>query len=487
MNARVSEEFGQYFVRLPLSKAAHIVHGNALRLDWNAILPAAECSYVMGNPPFIGYTYQNQEQKKDLQNVLSTIKGAGVMDYVAAWYVKAAEYMVFDPDINAAFVSTNSITQGEQVGILWSDLFRRGVHIHFAHRTFQWASEAKGKAAVHCVIIGFGLQEKANKIIYEYENIKGEPHAIPAKNINPYLVDAPTILLEKRRVPICNVPQMSKGNQPTDGGNLLLNNAEKAELLTLEPQAQKWIYPFLGADEFINNIPRWCLWLKEISPAELRAMPQVMRRIENVKAMRLVSPKAATVKLANTPYLFGEIRQTDQPYLLIPSVSSENRQYIPIGYFDPHVIASNLVFMLPNATLYHFGILTSTMHNAWMRTVCGRLESRYRYSVGIVYNNFPWPEPADKQQKAIQTTAQGILDARAKFPDSTLADLYHPVTMPPELVAAHRKLDKAVDAAYGKKSFASEAERVAFLFECYQQLVNRPKPAKDTTSVKDSV
>ena len=472
MNAQVSEEFGQYFVRLPLAKSAHIVHGNALRLDWSAVIPAAQCSFVMGNPPFIGYTYQSKEQKTDLQDIFMGMKGAGVLDYVAAWYVKAAKYMAVNPAINAAFVSTNSITQGEQVGILWSELLRKNVKIHFAHRTFQWMSEAKGKAAVHCVIIGFSLQEAAHKTIFEYADIQSEPHAIPANNINPYLVDAPVVLLEKRRIPICNILEINKGSQPTDGGNLLLNDQEKSLLLQLEPQAEKWLRPFLGADEFINNIPRWCLWLEGISPAELRIMPQVMRRIEGVKAMRLASPKATTVELANTPTLFGEIRQPGHPYLLLPSVSSENRQFIPIGYFEPSVIASNLVFTIPNATLYHFGILTSTMHNAWMRTVCGRLESRYRYSASIVYNNFPWPEPTDTQRKTIETAAQAVLYARTQFPDSTLADLYDPLAMPPELVRAHQALDRAVDAAYGKKNFASEAERVAFLFERYQAITS---------------
>jgi|CXWL01.1.fsa_nt_gi hypothetical protein len=489
MNAQVSEEFGQYFIRLPLTKSARIVHGNALRLNWNDVIPASQCSFVMGNPPFIGYAYQNKEQKADLQSIFTGMKGAGVLDYVTAWYIKAAEYMAINPDIDAAFVSTNSITQGEQVGILWPELLKRNVKIHFAHRTFQWNSEAKGKAAVHCVIIGFGLREAAHKTIFEYADIQSEPHAIPAININPYLVDAPTVLLEKRRTPICDVPEINKGSQPTDGGNLLLNDQDKSLLLQIEPQAEKWLRPFLGADEFINNIPRWCLWLKGISPSELRAMPQVMQRVEGVKSMRLASPKASTVKLANTPSLFGEIRQTDQPYLLIPRISSENRQFIPIGYFSPNVICGDANLLIPNAALYHFGILTSTMHNAWMRTVCGRLESRYRYSATIVYNNFPWPEPTDKQIQTIETASQAVLDARALFPSATLADLYDPLSMPPELSKAHQKLDRAVDAAYGKKNFASEAERVAFLFERYQGIISllpaisakKPKQTNSTT------
>ncbi len=552
MNVRVSEEFGMYFARIPLKTSPHIVNGNALTTEWNDVLPAERCSYVLGNPPFVGYSYQSKEQKADMARVFHGVKGAGVLDFVAAWYIKAARYIntpsplqvtsdlpacglsrmasssiregwdggvahqtVTTPTltlplqgggnkIQAAFVSTNSITQGEQVAILWGELLGKyRLHIHFAHRTFQWSNEARGIAAVHCVIIGFGATDAEKKILYEYEDIRGEAHAVAAQNINPYLVDAPTVFLEKRRAPICAVPEMTKGSQPTDGGNLLLNDADKAALLQAEPRAEKWLRSFLGADEFINAIPRWCLWLQGISPAELRAMPQVMKRIEAVKAMRLASSKAATVKLASTPTLFGEIRQTDQPYLLIPRVSSENRKYIPIGYMPPDVIASNLVFMLPNATLYHFGILSSTMHNAWMRTTCGRLKSDYRYSNTIVYNNFPWPEnPSNPPQPslvregaeggngqssgsspdkgrlggvkvaAVEAAAQAVLDAREQFPHSSLADLYDPLSMPPALVKAHQALDRAVDARYRKAAFSSDAQRVAFLFERYQQLTS---------------
>ena len=491
MNALVSEEFGQYFIRLPLKKSAHIVHGNALRLDWNSVIAAEECDIVMGNPPFIGKTYLNDAQRTDVATIFHDTKNAGLLDYVACWYRKATDFIAAHPAIRVAFVSTNSITQGEQVGVLWPDLLRRGVHIHFAHRTFQWSSEASGKAAVHCVIIGFGLQEAAQKIIFEYADIQGEPHAVAAKNINPYLVDAPNAVLENRTNPICDVPKMINGSKPADGGNLLLSDEEKHKLLEVEPQAEKFIRPFLGADEFINNIPRWCLWLVGVSPGELRTMPHVMQRVEAVKAMRSASKDAQTQKDAATPTLFQKIRQPVEPYLLVPSVSSENRLYVPIGYLQPEIIVSNLVYSIPNATLYHFGILTSTMHNAWMRTVCGRLESRYRYSAGIVYNNFPWPEPSDTQRKTIETAAQTVLDARAQFPSSTLADLYDPLAMPPELVRAHQTLDRAVDAAYGKKSFASEAERVAFLFERYQTITSllpaatTRKPGKKTAKQPD--
>ncbi len=472
MNAQVSEEFGQYFVRLPLKKSAHIVHGNALQLDWQSVLPAAQCSYVMGNPPFIGAKFLSDTQRGDVAAIFYDTKNAGLLDYVTCWYRKAADYMAHNPAIKAAFVSTNSITQGEQVGILWPDLLKRGVHIHFAHRTFQWMSEAKGKAAVHCVIIGFGLQEAAHKTIFEYVDIKGEPHAIPANNINPYLVDAPNVVLVNRGTPLCNVPEIGIGNKPIDGGNYLFTPEEKTAFLQREPQAARWFRRWIGADEFLNGYERWCLWLGECPPNELRQMPEAMKRVEAVRQIRLASKSAPTQKLAATPKRFHVEYIPEETYLLIPRVSSERRAYIPIGFMSPDTLTSDTSLTIPNATLYHFGILTSTMHNAWMRTVCGRLESRYRYSAGIVYNNFPWPEPTDKQRETIESNAQAVLDARTKFPTATLSDLYDPLAMPPELSKAHQALDRAVDAAYGKKSFASEAERVAFLFDRYQQLTS---------------
>ncbi len=468
MNALVSEEFGQYFIRLPLNKSAHIVHGNALRLDWNAVITAEQCHYVMGNPPFIGAKFLNDEQRADVDAIFHDTKNAGLLDYVTCWYRKATDYIAAHPAIRAAFVSTNSITQGEQVGVLWPDLLRRGVHIHFAHRTFQWSSEASGKAAVHCVIIGFGLQEAAQKTIFEYENIQGEAHAVTVKNINPYLVDAVNIMLNNREKPICNVPVIGIGNKPIDGGNYLFTPEEKAEFIAREPQAAKWFRRWIGADEFLNGYERWCLWLGDCPPNELRQMPEAMKRVEAVRQSRLKSKSVPTQKIAATPTRFHVENIPDSPYLVVPEVSSERRLFVPIGFMQPDTLSSNLVKVVPNATFYHFGILTSTMHNAWMRTVCGRLKSDYRYSAGIVYNNFPWPEPTDAQRQAIESAAQSVLDARAQFPNATLADLYDPLSMPPELVRAHQTLDRAVDAAYGKKSFASEAERVAFLFERYQ-------------------
>ena len=482
MNLKVSEEFGQYYARLPLKKAPHIVHGNALRLDWSEVVRPWRLSYLLGNPPFLGKSLQSNGQKVELASVFNDVKGAGVLDYVSCWYRKALEYMAENSAIRAAFVSTNSICQGEQVGILWPDLFRRGVRLHFAHRTFQWNSEARGKAAVHCVIVGFGLQEVAEKWLFEYDTPKSEAHGIKAVNINPYLVDGPDVFLQNLTRPLCQVPSMMYGSKPTDGGNLLLSDDERSDLLAEEPDAEPWIRRFLNADEFLYDTPRFCLWLVGCPPEILRRMPAVLRRVEAVRIMRTASTKAPTREQANTPTLFGEIRQPTKPYLLVPAHTSENRLYIPIGYMQPEVICGNANFAIPNATLYHFGILCSTMHNAWMRSVCGRLESRYRYSAGIVYNNFPWPEPDASRQAAIEAAGQGVLDARAKFPQATLADLYDPLTMPPELVKAHQALDRAVDAAYGRTAFATEAERVAFLFERYQQLTAplalAAKPAK---------
>lgn len=472
MNIKVSEEFGSYFVRIPLKHAATIVHGNALQLDWNAVLPAPTCSYVLGNPPFIGKSYQTTEQKADMAAVTHDIHGAGVLDFVAAWYVKAAHYMAEHPVIRAAFVSTNSITQGEQVGALWGWLLAQGVKIHFAHRTFSWSNEARGKAAVHCVIIGFGLQDVAEKTIFEYEDIKGEAHAIKAANINPYLVDAPDVVLTSRRLLCCDVPEITYGSKPTDGGALLLTLEERSALLKAEPQAAQWVKPFLNADEFLYGIPRYCLWLVDCPPEALRRMPFVLQRIEAVRNMRMASSKAPTRDKAATPSLFAEIRQPTTAYLLLPAHTSENRVYIPIGYMSPDVICGNANFTIPDPTPFHFGILTSTMHNAWVRAVCGRLESRYRYSASIVYNNFPWPEPTDKQRAAIEAAAQGVLAARAAHPNATLADLYDPLTMPPDLLRAHQTLDRAVDAAYAYKDAPTDAARVAFLFARYQALTS---------------
>ena len=507
MNLQVSEEFGLYFARIPLRTSPHIVHGNALTLDWADVLAPEHCSYVLGNPPFVGAKFMDDAQRADTRAAFTGLDNAGLLDLVAAWYVKAARYMAVAKASGApvpvcAFVSTNSITQGEQVGVLWGWLLAQGVHIHFAHRTFNWSNEAKGKAAVHVVIVGFGLSDRVGKVIYEYDDIKGEPHAVPAQRINPYLVDAPDVALPRRSTPICPVPEIGIGNKPIDGGHYLFTPEERDTFLAKEPAAAKWFRRWLGADEFLNGFERWCLWLGDCSPAELRAMPEALKRVQAVRDLRLASKSPPTQKLAATPTRFHVENMPRVPYLVLPEVSSERRRFIPFGFEQPATLCSNLVKIAPDAGLFHFGVLSSTMHNAWMRAVAGRLESRYRYSAAIVYNNFPWPSCVTaenleqkvpvaldgKAQAAIETAAQAVLDARAQFPTSSLADLYDPLTMPPALLKAHQKLDAAVDKAYeacgGKKAYKNDAERVAFLFELYQRqtsLLESPKVRGKTT------
>ncbi len=470
MNLKVSDEFGQYFVRLPLSKAAKIVHGNALRVDWADIVPKAELSYILGNPPFIGKSLQNEVQKADMETIFAQVAGAGVLDYVAAWYLKAARY-IQDTAVRCAFVSTNSIAQGEQVGILWSEMFNRHkVKIQFAHRTFSWSNEARGNAAVHVVIVGFGLEDISNKRIFDYTDIKGEPQEKKVKNINPYLVEGNDSTIPSRKEPICNVSKIVYGSMANDGGNLILSEESQRELLAKEPEAEKFIRLFLGSEEFINNIKRYCLWLKNIKPEELRSLPLVKNRVEAVKLHRSNSTRLTTQKLAAFPHLFGEIRQSESNYLLIPGVSSENRKYIPVGFMPPEVIASDLARMVPNATLFLFGVITSQMHMNWVKYVCGRLKSDFRYSNSIVYNNYPFPlNPTDPQKQKVEEAAQTVLDTRTKYPSSSLADLYDPVTMPPDLVKAHQALDKAVDLCYRPQAFGSELARIEYLFGLYEQ------------------
>ncbi|PUE20064.1 DNA methyltransferase [Limnohabitans sp. WS1] len=487
MNLRVSVEFGLYFARIPLKSSPQIRHANALRLDWNDVLPAGRCSYLLGNPPFIGAKFMGDAQREDSRLVFEGIDNSGLLDFVAAWYVKATRYVKSETNCRCAFVSTNSITQGEQVGVLWGWMLSQGIRIQFAHRTFNWSNEARGKAAVHCVIVGFGLQDLTNKTIYEYVDIKGTPLAVPAKNINPYLVDAPDVVLPRRNNPICDVPEIGIGNKPIDDGSYLFSTEERDAFIALEPQSEKWFRRWLGADEFLNGYERWCLWLGDCSPTALRAMPEAMKRVQAVKASRLSSKSPPTRKLADTPTRFHVEFMPTSPYLAIPEVSSERREYIPLGYLTPSTLASNKLRLLPKASLAEFGILQSSMHMAWTRSVSGRLKSDFSYSISIVYNNYPWPgfagEPlSDKHRNSIEQAAQCVLDARAQFADASLADLYDPLTMPPALLKAHQKLDTAVDAAYqpsgGKKSYASDAERVAFLFELYQRITSLlPAPA----------
>ena len=487
MNQLVSDEFGQYFARLPLVKSPNIVHANALRVDWQQIIAPDKLSFIVGNPPFVGKQLQSDSQKEELLAIFNGVQGAGVLDYVAAWYRKSVEYMSANKEIRAALVSTNSITQGEQVGVLWPQLIARGLRIHFAHRTFQWSSEARGKAAVHCVIIGLGLQDAVEKWIFEYETPKSEPHAIKASNINPYLVDAADMFLEKRLTPLCTVPSISFGSMANDGGHLLLSDEEKRVILDAEPGAGKWIRPFMQVDELLYGKTRWCLWLLTISPAELGKLPLVSARVRAVKRERQKSKRPTTQCLADFPTLFGENRQPKNDYFVVPRHTGIDRTVIPIAKVSANVICGDANLLIADPSLFVFGIVQSTMHMAWVRAVCGRIKSDYRYSASIVYNNFPWPEATDKQRRAIESAAQEVLDARALYPDSSLADLYDPLKTPPALVKTHLSLDRAVDSAYGKNNFKSEAERVAFLFARYQQItapldVSEPKKKKRGTA-----
>jgi len=469
MNIQVSCEFGQYFARLPLKKAANILQADALKTEWHELVPNNQLSFILGNPPFIGSKIMKQNQRDEIVKQFDNANGCGILDYVTGWYIKAAKY-IQNTNIKVAFVSTNSIVQGEQTSILWGQMLNKyNIKIHFAHRTFKWSNEAKGNAAVYCVIVGFANFDTNNKRIFEYEDIKGEAHEIKAKNINPYLVDAKDLLINKNSSPICDVPKMSFGNMPLDGGYLLLSDEEKNEFILKEPKAEQFIKPLNSAYEFLNGKRRWCFWLVDAEPSELKQMPEVCKRIELVKKFRLDSVAPSTQKFATTPTLFRDIKQPET-YILVPSTTSENRKYIPLGLFGKNDIASNSCHTVPNGTLFHFGVLMSSMHMTWVKHICGRLKSDFRYSKDIVYNNYPWPEnPNEKQIKAIETATQKVLDVRLEFPNSSLADLYDPLTMPPTLVKAHNELDKVVDLAYRSQPFISEAKRMEFLFELYEK------------------
>ncbi|MDZ4377366.1 MAG: DNA methyltransferase [Xanthomonadaceae bacterium] len=463
MNLRVAERFGEYFARLPLVKSPMIVHGNALRIDWNDVAPRERLSYILGNPPFVGAKMMSAEQRGDLLAIAGNLKGAGLLDFVSAWYLKAAQYMTAgalvpsptetgagsvgalqsgrhanaEPSpgpsghplprgegtpIRCAFVSTNSITQGEQVGVLWAQMLRHGLHIHFAHRTFTWNNEARGVAAVHCVIIGFSAEDIRPKRLFDYDTVKSDPHEVIAGNINPYLVDAADVLLPNRSKPICDVPQIGIGNKPIDGGNYLFSTQERDAFIAAEPGAAPWFRRWLGADEFINGWERWCLWLGECPPEVLRRLPLAMQRVQAVRAFRLASKSAPTRKIADTPTRFHVENIPTSDYLVVPEVSSERRTFIPIGFVGPETLCSNLVKIIPHVTLYHFGILNSTMHMSWVRQTCGRLESRYRYSAGIVYNNFPWPalslEPLSLRERG---RGEGATSRNPPLPQSARA------------------------------------------------------------------
>jgi len=520
MNMLVSQEFGEYFIRIPLKKAANIVIGNALQIDWNnlenkkqynitadvtnvfnireekthyetiniyantvnlnpthdtqsAFIGKSNYDYILGNPPFIGKSLQDSWQKHDLATLFIGIKGAGVLDYVSGWYLKAAQ-IIQNTHTRVAFVSTNSISQGEQVGVLWNILFKQyKIKIHFAHRTFSWSNEARGNAAVHVIIIGFANFDIPNKTIYEYHHSKGEPQEITAKNINPYLVEGKDFALTARTKPICDVPEMLYGNKIVDGGNYLFTDSEKHDFVKQEPEALQFFKPILSGDEFLNGKKRWVLYLEEAHPQNIRALNLVMERVKKVVAYRESSTKIQTRLAAQTPLLFAEPRQPKTDFLLIPRTSSENRKYLPLGFFPKEFIVNDSCTTLPNASLFHFGMLTSTMHHTWTKYVCGRLKSDFRYSSTIVYNNFPWPENPDiKLVEAIEKAAQHVLDTRLGFPDSSLSDLYDPLAMPSNLVHAHAQLDKAVDTIYRPQPFINEASRMEYLFRLYEKYTN---------------
>ena len=526
MNLLLAEKFGQYFVRLPLKKSARIVNDNALRLNWRYVLNPAECSYILGNPPFVGAKFQNDDQRKDMAAVAGGVNNFGLLDYVTAWYFKAAEF-IKDTSTRVGFVSTNSIAQGEQVGVLWNALFAQGMTLVFAHRTFAWQNEARGKAHVHVVMIGFAQTFRGTKRIYEETD--GIVTVTEAKNISPYLVEGSDTVILNRQKPLCPVPEIGIGNKPIDGGNYLFTPDEKAAFISAEPAAEPYFWRWLGSEEFINGIERWCLLLKDCPPDQLRRMPESFKRVEAVRKLRLASKSLSTQKLAAKPTRFHVENFPTGNFLVVPGVSSERRPYIPIGYLMPDHVASNLVNVIPDATLFHFGVLTSAMHMAWVRQVCGRLKSDYRYSNKLVYNNFPWPqlnaseyvqtipcravsgvreaaartywssyhedgeddgavpETVDKQEcltgdakriAAVERTAQAVLDVRAKYTTATLADLYDPVSMPADLVTAHADLDRAVDRCYRAAPFTSDRQRVEFLFALYESITAPLLPAE---------
>jgi hypothetical protein len=468
MNMLMSMEFGQYYARLPLKNSANIVHANALRIDWNEVVKKEVLSYILGNPPFIGSRLMSKEQKTTLVEVCDNIKNVGELDFVCGWYIKAANF-IHNSMINVAFVSTNSIVQGLQTTIIWKELFvKHNLKINFAHRTFKWDNDARGNAAVYCVIICFSKYDWGSKHIYDYQDVSSQPEQIKVSKINHYLIEGSETFIERLNRPLCNVPEMNFGNMPADGGQFLFNDEEKETFIALEPDSSIYFKPIISAHEFLHNKKRWCLWLKNINPNELDKLENVKSRVENVLNIRL---KSSRPELAKVPHLFAQITQPmDVDFLVIPRHSSETRKFIPIGFFHQTHIASDSCLIVPNASLFHFGILTSTMHMAWVRTVCGRLKSDFRYSKDIVYNNYPWPEnPSESHIQKIEQNAQKVLDARALFPESSLAILYDPLTMPPELVKAHQELDKAVDLAYRPHPFPSEAKRMEFLFELYEK------------------
>ena len=458
---------------LPLKTYTHIHEGNALTMDWNKVLSNYACHYIMGNPPFVGYTHQNQEQRNEIKKIYVDENGknypkSGKNDYVSGWYFKAANY-IQDTSVEVAFVSTNSITQGEQVFSVWKPLFDRfSIIINFAYKTFVWGSEAKNGASVHCVIVGFSTKGKTKKYIFDSTG----KHLV--NKINAYLIESDLLFIEPRNKPLCKIPKMSRGSQPTDNGNLILNKFEKNFLIKKYKNVRKYIRPFIMGVDFINRSPRYCLWLVDITPKELKEMPLVLERVKKVREFRLKRKKFATRKKAEIPTRFDEIKYSNSNYIAVPKTSSQLRRYIPMDFLTPNIIPGDAIRFIPNANLYIFGILNSNMHMSWMRVVAGRLKSDYSYSNTIVYNNFPWPNSTDEQKEKIEKAAQAILDARNLYPDASLADLYDPLTMPPELLKAHQNNDRAVMEAYGLPvKSTTESDAVAFLFNLYSKLIKK--------------
>lgn len=471
INMKLSEDFGTYYKRFPFGKTPNIVNGNALEINWEDLIKKSELTYILGNPPYAGKKRRNEDQKKDMDRTCSSIKKCGNLDYVAAWYIKAAEY-IQDTRIKAAFVSTNSIAQGEQIGILWQYLFSKNIKIHFAHRSFRWFNKSRGDAHVHVIIIGFAAFNASEKFLYDYETPDSDAVEIKVKNINPYLIDEDDSFIIDRDSPICDVPKAYLGSMPNDGGNFLFTTEEKDEFIQNEPGASKFIRPFISAKQFLHNQPRWCLWLQDITPSELKSFPKLEEKVIRVRELRSASTRESTKRLADTPYLFGEIRQPNGDYVLIPRHSSEHRRYIPMAFFEKESIAGDSCIVIPDASLYHFGIMMSSMHMAWVRQICGRVKSDFRYSNNVVYNNFPWPDEVSKEdRKRVEEYVQIIFMIRDEYKNESLANLYDPIAMPKTLVDAHRKLDRAVDRCYRVQPFTNELNRLEFLFELYKKFI----------------
>lgn len=469
INMKLSEDFGTYYARIPLSKTPNIVNGNALEIDWKILVPKSELTYILGNPPYAGKKRRNEAQKKDMDRTCSHVKKYGNLDYVAAWYIKASEY-VQDTQIKVAFVSTNSIAQGEQVGILWKHLFSKNIKIHFAHRSFRWFNQSRGDAHVHVIIIGFAAFDTNEKVLYDYETPDSEAVEMKVKNINPYLIDQENFLVIDRNHPICEIPEAIFGNMPNDGGNFLLTEAEKDALILNEPDARKYLRPFISAHEFLHNETRYCLWMVDIEPSELKRLPEISKKVTKVREIRVKSNRAGTRRCADYPYRFCEIRQPDTDYIVIPCHSSELRKYIPMAISSKNNIIGNSCIAVKSASLFHFGVLMSSMHMTWVRQICGRVKSDFRYSNNVVYNNFPWPNEGSKDdRKRVEEYVKILFMIRDEYKNESLANLYDPIAMPKTLVDVHRKLDRAVDRCYRVQPFTSELNRLEFLFELYKK------------------